>query len=49
MFRNQEVKKTYRSIVKEKPAFPEVQLEHYLIRYEKQNKSTAFETELLII
>src|ERR1035437_1188696 len=45
MFRNQEVKKTYWAIVKEKPAIPEGRLEHYLIRNEKQNKSTAFDTE----
>jgi 23S rRNA pseudouridine1911/1915/1917 synthase len=45
MFRNQEVKKTYWAIVKEKPALPEGRLEHYLIRNEKQNKSTAFDTE----
>jgi 23S rRNA pseudouridine1911/1915/1917 synthase len=45
MFRNQEVKKTYWAIVKEKPAIQEGRLEHYLIRNEKQNKSTAFDTE----
>jgi len=45
MFRNQEVKKTYWAIVKEKPASQEGRLEHYLIRNEKQNKSTAFDTE----
>ena len=45
MFRNQEVKKTYWAIVKEKPAIPEGRLEHYLIRNEKQNKSVAFDTE----
>jgi len=45
MFRNQEVKKTYWAIVKEKPALPEGRLENYLIRNEKQNKSVAFDTE----
>jgi len=45
MFRNQEVKKTYWAIVKEKPAQPEGRLEHYLIRNEKQNKSVAYDTE----
>ena len=45
MFRNQEVKKTYWAIVKEKPAQPEGRLENYLIRNEKQNKSVAFDTE----
>jgi len=45
MFRNQEVKKTYWAIVKDKPALTEGRLEHYLIRNEKQNKSVAFDTE----
>jgi len=45
MFRNQEVKKTYWAIVKEKPAQPEGRLENYLIRNEKQNKSVAYDTE----
>ena len=39
MFRNQEVKKTYWAIVKERPEQPEGRLEHYLVRNEKQNKS----------
>jgi 23S rRNA pseudouridine1911/1915/1917 synthase len=43
MFRNQEVKKTYWAIVKEKPEKPEGRLEHYLTRNEKQNKSTAYD------
>jgi 23S rRNA pseudouridine1911/1915/1917 synthase len=43
MFRNQEVKKTYWAIVKEKPVEPEGRLEHYLIRNEKQNKSVAYD------
>ncbi|NDP21703.1 MAG: RNA pseudouridine synthase [Paludibacter sp.] len=41
MFKNQEVKKTYWALVKEKPALPEARLEHYLVRNEKQNKSVA--------
>ena len=45
MFRNQEVKKTYWAIVKEKPVLTEGRLEHYLIRNEKQNKSVAYDTE----
>jgi 23S rRNA pseudouridine1911/1915/1917 synthase len=45
MFRNQEVKKTYWAIVKEKPEFQEGRLEHYLIRNEKQNKSVAYDKE----
>jgi len=45
MFRNQEVKKTYWAIVKEKPALPEGRLEHYLVRNEKQNKSVAYDKE----
>ena len=45
MFRNQEVKKTYWAIVKEKPEQSEGRLEHYLVRNEKQNKSVAFDKE----
>jgi len=45
MFRNQEVKKTYWAIVKEKPVQAEGRLEHYLIRNEKQNKSVAYDKE----
>jgi len=45
MFRNQEVKKTYWAIVKERPEQPEGRLEHYLVRNEKQNKSIAYEKE----
>ena len=45
MFRNQEVKKTYWAIVKEKPELTEVRLEHYLVRNEKQNKSVAYDKE----
>src|SRR5665647_760822 len=45
MFRNQEIKKTYWAIVKEKPDQSEGRLEHYLTRNEKQNKSMAFDKE----
>jgi len=45
MFRNQEVKKTYWAIVKERPVLPEGRLEHYLIRNEKQNKSIAYDKD----
>jgi 23S rRNA pseudouridine1911/1915/1917 synthase len=45
MFRNQEIKKTYWAIVKEKPEQTEGRLEHYLTRNEKQNKSVAFDKE----
>ncbi|NDV47527.1 RNA pseudouridine synthase [Paludibacter sp. 221] len=45
MFRNQEVKKTYWAIVKEAPKEPEARITHYLTRNEKQNKSTAYDTE----
>lgn len=41
MFRNQEVKKTYWAIVKNRPEETEGRLEHYLVRNEKQNKSVA--------
>jgi len=43
MFKNQEVKKTYWAIVKEKPIQTEGRLEHFLLRNEKQNKSVAHE------
>lgn len=42
MFKNQEVKKTYWAIVKDKPASNEGRLEHFLVRNEKQNKSVAY-------
>jgi len=41
MFKNQEIKKTYWAIVKNKPEEIEGRLEHFLLRNEKQNKSTA--------
>jgi len=45
MFRNQEIKKTYWAIVKERPEQAEGRLEHYLTRNEKQNKSMAYDKE----
>lgn len=43
MFKNQDIKKTYWAIVKQKPAQPEGRLEHFLLRNEKQNKSVAYD------
>ncbi|MBP6284736.1 MAG: RluA family pseudouridine synthase [Paludibacteraceae bacterium] len=43
MLREREIKKTYWAIVKNRPANPEMLLEHYLTRNEKQNKSYAFD------
>ncbi|HCC85906.1 MAG TPA: RNA pseudouridine synthase, partial [Porphyromonadaceae bacterium] len=45
MFRNGEVDKTYWAIVKNKPPKEEDTLVHYLIRNEKINKSTAYDSE----
>ena len=45
MFRDKEIKKTYLTIVKNRPNETEAQLEHYLVRNEKQNKSYAYDTE----
>ena len=45
MFRDQEVKKTYWAIVKEKPELSEGRLEHYLVRNEKHTKSIAYDKE----
>ena len=39
------IKKTYWAIVKNRPAEPEAELVHYLIRNEQQNKSYAYATE----
>ncbi|MDR2683488.1 MAG: RluA family pseudouridine synthase [Dysgonamonadaceae bacterium] len=41
MFREGQIRKTYWAIVKNPPPQPEGELEHYLIRNEKQNKSYA--------
>lgn len=45
MFRMGEVKKTYWAIVKKRPPMEEGTLVHYLIKNEKTNKSSAFDTE----
>jgi len=39
------IKKTYWAIVKNRPAEPEAELVHYLVRNEQQNKSYAYSTE----
>lgn len=44
MLREREIKKTYWAITKNRPAKPEMLLEHYLLRNEKQNKSYAYDT-----
>lgn len=46
MFKNGEVKKTYWAIVKNCPKEAEGELEHYLVRNEKQNKSYAYDREV---
>ncbi len=43
MLREREIKKTYWAITKNRPAKPEMLLEHYLLRNEKQNKSYAYD------
>ncbi len=45
MFRTGDVKKTYWAIVKERPRELEGELEHWLVRNEKQNKSYAYDKE----
>lgn len=45
MFRNGDVKKTYWAIVKERPKELEGELQHWLVRNEKQNKSYAYAAE----
>ncbi len=46
MFKKSEVKKTYWAIVKDAPKAMEGQLQHYLVRNEKQNKSYAYDKEV---
>jgi 23S rRNA pseudouridine1911/1915/1917 synthase len=46
MFRTQQIRKTYWAIVKNKPAFKEGRLVHYMVKNEKQNKSYAHEKEV---
>ncbi|MGL4331293.1 MAG: RluA family pseudouridine synthase [Bacteroidales bacterium] len=45
MFRNGDIKKTYWAIVKNEPKNPEGELQHWLVRNEKQNKSYAYDIE----
>ena len=45
MFRNGDVKKTYWAIVKDRPKELEGELQHWLVRNEKQNKSYAYDKE----
>lgn len=45
MFRNGDVKKTYWAIVKDRPKELEGELQHWLVRNEKQNKSYAYAAE----
>ena len=46
MFRNSEVHKTYWAVVKQRPPQEEQELENYLVRNEKQNKSYAYDREI---
>ena len=46
MFRNGDVKKTDWAIVKERPKELEGELQHWLVRNEKQNKSYAYDKEV---
>lgn len=45
MFRTGEVHKTYWAIVGQRPPGTEAELEHWLVRNEKQNKSYAYDRE----
>ena len=45
MFKKGEMDKTYWAIVKKIPEKPEATLTHYLIKNERTNKSTAYDTE----
>lgn len=45
MFRNGDIKKTYWAIAKNEPKNPEGELQHWLVRNEKQNKSYAYDME----
>lgn len=46
LFKNRETQKTYWAIVKNKPAKPEDQVTHYLVRNEKSNTSKAHQKEV---
>ncbi|MBP8945136.1 MAG: RluA family pseudouridine synthase [Paludibacteraceae bacterium] len=43
MFQNQEIKKTYWAIVRQKPSHREGNLEHFLVRNEKLNRTFAYD------
>ncbi len=45
MFKNEQIQKTYWAVVKKLPNKSEDTLTHYLIKNEKTNKSTAYDTE----
>ena len=45
MFRTKEVQKTYLAITGSRPPAEEGELEHWLVRNEKQNKSYAYDSE----
>lgn len=47
MFKNSAVRKTYWAIVKNRPEKDEGELVHFLVRNEKQNKSYAYDREVL--
>lgn len=46
MFRVGDVHKVYWAIVKNEPKQPEVELQHWIVRNEKQNKSYAYDHEV---
>lgn len=45
MFKNGEIKKAYWAIVKYAPKVPNAEITHWLVKNEKNNKSTAYEQE----
>ncbi|MBX7093302.1 MAG: RluA family pseudouridine synthase [Flavobacteriales bacterium] len=45
-FREKDIQKTYWALVKKKPAKPEDDLVHFLVKDEKTNKSKAFQKEV---
>ncbi len=45
MFKNGEIKKTYWAIVKDAPKVLNAEITHWLVKNEKNNKSTAYEQE----
>lgn len=46
MFRNNELKKTYRAIVKNAPPTQQGELVHYMVKNQKQNKSYCYPNEV---